>query len=157
MALLPAHWRVPTQSLSRLFSISRRLPMPRSFSVFPHHSFPMSTTLILWWFGVRYTPPPIPVGFQSVWPEFPESSGIWSTFSYIYFTLYGTIPAGIIIEFSPGFHGIPRNPPRLIFIRNNWNNRSHGTSRTNRTPGALPDKRNTSQWFELSTSAPQVY
>ena len=66
--------------------------------------------------GVRYTPPPILVGFWSVWPEFPESSGIQSTFFYIYFTLHGTIPAGIIIEFSPGFHGIPWNPPGLIFI-----------------------------------------
>ena len=114
------------------------------------------------WFGdmdkrVHYTPPPILVGFQSVQPEFLESSGIWSTFFYIYFTLHGTIPARIIIEFSPGFHGIPWNPPRLIFIWNNRNNRSHGTSRTNQTQGALPNKRNTPQRFELLTSAPQAY
>ena len=57
-------------------------------------------------YGVRYTPPPIPVGFRSVQQEFPESGGIWLTFSYIYFTLYETSLAGIITKFIPGIHGI---------------------------------------------------
>ena len=98
--------------------------------------------------GVRYTPPPIPVGFRFVWLDLLESEESSGLFFYMYHPFMKVIQQDSFIKFTPGIPGFPPDKFTAGLTGINW---------TNQTACALPNKslvRNKNQTRALRYNIP---
>ena len=91
----------------------------------------MDSVSVSQWGGVRYTPPPIPVGFWFVRLELPECQESGGLFFCMYRPFMEVVQQDSFIKLTPGIPGFP--PDKFTAGLT-------GINRTNRTARALPNK-----------------
>jgi hypothetical protein len=113
-------------------------------------NFPVYKNLVT---RVRYTPPPIPVGFRFVRPDFPESQESGGLFFCMYCPFIEVIRQDSFIKFTPGIPGFPPDKFTTGLTGINWTNRTarglpnkslaHNKNRTRALRYNIPTQRNT--------------